>query len=118
MTMPELPLQSVLANARRCCGCVQAASSGKFPPPPGGVRAGWQKQPKALARLQRIPATMRGSRWQCRIGGRATLRGAQAFLRHLAAFVLDGGAVVLLRIERLDLRVVLLLARADLAGRR
>src|SRR5579883_1298870 len=36
------------------------------------------------------------------------LRRPQAFLRHLAAFCLDGGAVILLRIERRDLRVVLL----------
>ena len=83
-----------------------------------GVRAEWQKRRKTLARLQRTTATMRGSRWQCRIGGSAGLRRAQAFLRHLAAFVLDGGAVVLLRIERRDLGIVLLLALADLAGRR
>src|SRR5690242_19557670 len=90
-----------------------------FSRPGGGrVRAEWQERRKMPARLQRTPATMRGSRWQCRTGGSPALRRAQAFLRHLAAFVLDGGAVVLLRIERCDLRVVLLRALADLAGLR
>src|SRR5690349_9045959 len=52
------------------------------------------------------------SAWQCLAEwqpSRPLLRRAQAFLRHLAVLGLDGGAVVLLRIERLDLGVVLLL---------
>src|SRR6185437_15084607 len=117
MRMPGLPLQSVPASASRRWLRVRASSSEKcsLRARGRGVRAEWQEWHKTLARLQRTTATRRGSGGSAGSAS-AGLRHAQAFLRHLAALVLDGGAVVLLRIERRDLGIVLPLALADLAG--
>src|SRR5579864_5787765 len=114
--MPALSLPSPLPIVRAACARLGRAGTEIFSRWGRGVRAGWQEWRKTLARLQRTTATLPGSRWQR--GAASLLRGTQAVLRRLAAFVLDGGAVVLLRIERRDFGIVLLLALADLAGRR